>query len=305
MTSTKRVHHDCALTPAAYWALRDDIRYCQYVASAGDPPTTSLELSCTEADGVVTRISAITAVKNPIPYALRGMLGCKQGFTFKITETWQRGAWDADRSMTFSTEPPVMADRISVYGAQWVEALPGGGSRLWFDLTVDCAVKGVGAAVARGIADGSLNAYSQLPARALEYATLRRAATEATEAGDAAGEALSRGATIDGDGGTEAVDDEAAAAGRRTRARLRWRMALMGVRFTRQLELEQSEELRLCDGRVDDARNEGFGPKRHTTYRVATRVRRSSVGWLECRKRYSDFGARSPIRSPTISHDLP
>jgi hypothetical protein len=39
---------------------------------------------------------------------------------------------------------------------------------------------------------------------------------------------------------------------RRLRARLRWRMALMGVRFTRCLELQRTDEHRLCDAKVDD-----------------------------------------------------
>jgi len=80
-----------------------------------------------------------------------------------------------------------------------------------------------------------------------------------------------------GSGATEAARAAAAAAalvaGTSLRARLRWRMALMGVRFTRVLELQRDDDFRLCDARIDDPQTEGFGPSRHTTYRVMTQVR--------------------------------
>jgi hypothetical protein len=40
---------------------------------------------------------------------------------------------------------------------------------------------------------------------------------------------------------------------------------------------------------VDDPKTEGFGPKRHTSYQISTQVRRSGVGWIKCRHRFSDF----------------
>ena len=82
---TKRVEYDCALTPEVYWALRDDNGYDEYVNATNVPPTKAVVLSCTEdAEGNVTRVTSVTAVKNPIPYPLRGMLKCKDGFTFSI-----------------------------------------------------------------------------------------------------------------------------------------------------------------------------------------------------------------------------
>ena len=117
---------------------------------------------------------------------------------------------------------------------------------------------------------------------------------------------------------------DAVAAGLALRARLRWRMALMGVRLTRVLEMQKSDEYRLCDARVDDPRNEGFGTGRHTTYRVTTQVsgiappsmlnmtipslqsvasimgdqlqcilcqqiRQGNHGWMTCRRRFAEF----------------
>ena len=86
--------------------------------------------------------------------------------------------------MAFVTEPPVLSDRISVSGTQWVEAHPdgSGGSRLHFSLSVRCKVRGVGGMVGKGIAEGSLASYRQQPNLALEYVALRRAAADASEA---------------------------------------------------------------------------------------------------------------------------
>ena len=96
------------------------------------------------------------------------MLGCKDGFTFKITEQWRRDECGADCPMTFTTQPAVLAERISVTGRQWVE--PGaseGTSRLFFQLSVSCRIKGVGGAVRKGIEDGTIAAYAELPERAV------------------------------------------------------------------------------------------------------------------------------------------
>ena len=152
---------------------------------AVQPPTHAEVLSQSEEDGVITRVTSMTPVTNPVPYSLRSMLGCKDGFTFKITEQWRRDRHDEAGAMTFVTEPPVMRDRICVSGKQWVEA-HGAGCRLFFELHVTCRVKGVGRMVSKGIVDGSLASYAQLPTLAIEYAALRRAASDAAEAYDRA-----------------------------------------------------------------------------------------------------------------------
>ena len=179
--NVRRVTHDCVLAPLEYWGLREDHGYLTYVAEHSTPPNTHVVLSESEDEsGWITRTSKLTPKKNPVPVALRGMLGCRESFTFTIEERWHRHHCDAAHPLTFVTEPPVLSDRILVSGKQWVEP-HGSGCRLCFELDVTCKVRGAGARLSKGIVDGSFTAYEQLPARALEYVTLRRAASEADQ----------------------------------------------------------------------------------------------------------------------------
>ena len=470
------IYHDCALSPAEFWALRDDGRWPAYVISNDPAPKTLEEVSRTEEGGEVTRVARITTVRNPIPALMRGTLGCKDGFTFTVTEKWRRGEFGKDNPMTFHHDPPVFKDRIKISGQQWVEPHPENatGSRIFFQLNVSVTGRGTATTIAKGIEKGSIAGYALLPARALEYHTLRRAAAGANDAaerltarmtateddeeggardvtpplvgkrvqvrglvgrpelngslgtansfdestgryqvvldtgdglkvlpdnlnavdrddpaslagkrvainglmkrpelnglvgvlglydyeegryqvrieGEAAVEAAAA-ATARGDQASRrdssassrrvssgspsaaptvlqvaikpanlklmtdapppgAADGDAAAsadllaaraaaaqaaavalsAGTSLRARLRWRMALMGVRFTRVLEMQQNDEFRLCDARIDDPQNSGFGTNRHTTYRVATQVRNGRYGWMTVRRRFAEF----------------
>ena len=63
------------------------------------------------------------------------------------------------------------------------------------------------------------------------------------------------------------------------------------------------ESHRQCDVVIGEPRTEGFGPKKHTTYRVSSRVRVASSppdAWVEVRKRYSEFVAlREALNSKT------
>ena len=63
----------------------------------------------------------------------------------------------------------------------------------------------------------------------------------------------------------------------------------MGVRFTRAVELQHSDDYRLCDVCVDEPQSEGTAPRRYTSYRVSSQVRRSGTGWITCRHRFSEF----------------
>lgn len=163
--------HPCAMTGHAYWALRDDDGFDQFTAKA-DGNTHEVVSRVTDEDGFVTRVSKVTALKNPIPKALRKTLGCVDGFAFQITERWWPGACGASTPMIFSTQPAVLPDRISVTGKQWVETTGHSSCRLYFELSVSCRITGVGGAVARGIESGTLAAYASLPERALHYSGL-------------------------------------------------------------------------------------------------------------------------------------
>ena len=297
----RRATCDCAdISPERFWALRDDLEFQRYVAIKSDPPTVPRLVSSTEVDGVTTRVTDIVAMKNPIPYLLRSTLGCKEGFTIRLTESWRRDAYGTEHKCTFISEPPVLPDRISITGCQWVEA-HGTGCRMFFELDVRCTVKGAGATIAKLLSEKTMHAFTETPLRLSEYLAMSRQAADATE----------RASQHSDDGEADTADVRL-----RLRARLRWRMALAYVRFERVLELQKSDEYRLCDVRVGEPRNEGFGPKKHTTYLISTCVRGAANaytgnvtgtglsggggvgvgiggvgGWIECRKRFSDFVA--------------
>jgi hypothetical protein len=177
----QRVSHDCRLTPEAVWAMRDDHGFDVHCATADK--NVHEVLSLVEAgDGTITRRSRITALENPIPPAFRNMLGVGEQFSFEITEVWRRDKYDESSPMRFTTTPAVMADKVDVRGAQWVEA-HGGGSTLFFELDVNVSIFGVGGAVAKGIQEGTVAAYASLPRRLAEYAR-GETATVATSEGD-------------------------------------------------------------------------------------------------------------------------
>jgi hypothetical protein len=104
-----------------------------------------------------------------IPASFRSLLGVGDKFSFKITEQWLSNRFDRDHPLRFKTEPAVLKDRIEVTGSQWVEVGPSGGSRLNFTINVKVRIMGVGGAVAKGIANGTMESYGKLPERAVAY----------------------------------------------------------------------------------------------------------------------------------------
>ncbi len=188
-------------------------------------------MSIEEVDGVITRVSKVTAEVNPIPSSFRGMLGCKEGFSFEITEKWRRDKCDAANPMTFVTKPAVMPSKIDVKGSQWVEPRSDGkGSDLKFQLSVKVKIMGVGGTIAKGISDGTMAAYVALPERALEFAALQKNAQKSSTQS------------------TSSAD----------KSRRRWRLALMYVRFLRSSAGEPDQPRRnsviaLADGALEVA----------------------------------------------------
>ena len=143
------------------------------------------------------------------------MLGCKEGFSFEITEKWRRDKCDAANPMTFVTKPAVMPSKIDVKGSQWVEPRSDGkGSDLKFQLSVKVKIMGVGGTIAKGISDGTMAAYVALPERALEFAALQKNAQKSSTQS------------------TSSAD----------KSRRRWRLALMYVRFFRSASTPREDE---------------------------------------------------------------
>ena len=169
--------YTCKLPLMDYWRLRLDPDWYLYGARLDNNTYEILEEGeSVDDDGevVCTRAARVTAKINPVPESLRGFLGCDK-FSFIMRERWWRDLADEAHPNTFSTEPPVMADRISVNGSAWAEAINEYSCRLHFQINVKVSVFGMGDKIAKTIAAGSNKAYDQVPNRAVDFFKKRAA----------------------------------------------------------------------------------------------------------------------------------
>lgn len=170
---SRSVSHHCGLSAERYWALKEDPEWDAFNDSL-DGNERMIASSTRDADGVRTVSARIQAKENPIPPALRKLLGVGDSFSFTITEQYHPDAFDASHPATFETTPAVLASKIKVGGVHWVEPAGPDACTLFFRLDVNVAVMGVGIKLARGILDGTVDAYSKVAGRAVEYALLPR-----------------------------------------------------------------------------------------------------------------------------------
>jgi hypothetical protein len=307
----REVSVPCQCSPETYWSLRNDHAFDNF--TSGLDGNLHRVVCCSEDDdGLITRVSKVSAIKNPIPPALRGLLGCKDGFSFLITDRWKRNEFGKDCPLTFTTQPAVLADRISVTGTQWVVPEPDGLCRLFFQLSVSVRIKGIGRTVRKGIEEGTIKAYRELPERARQYLALRevegfKESMAMADGGAADRHALlspaaSPASAVAGGGQTKTnslvppslsalttattvpvassqpdrlPDATPLTAEQSTRARHRWHSALVAVH----LRLERAQASfngGAREGRciilVDDPVVEGYGISRHVTFRISSRI---------------------------------
>ena len=129
---------------------------------------------CADAD--ITRVSKVTAIKNPVPSTIRRMLSMGPDFSFRITEQWWRGQHDVEHPLSMVTESPILPDTILVSGSEWLEPAAAGqsGCTICFLLRAQVRVAAVGGTIARGVLDGALKGYANVPRLALEYVEMQR-----------------------------------------------------------------------------------------------------------------------------------
>ena len=135
----------CNLAAEDFWALRMDVGFDLYMADARAGGCEVIELN-ENALGEVHRTTLLTYQENPIPPSLRGMFGAET-FSFKVKARWYKNNFDADHGMTFTSEPPVFADRIKVGGRQWIEPISDCQCRIRQETEVSVKIFGVGGQV--------------------------------------------------------------------------------------------------------------------------------------------------------------
>jgi hypothetical protein len=162
------VSHPCELSAQEYWKLKNDPRWDAYCDSL-DRNERSIQSLEQAGSGWVTSTASVQAKVNPIPVAVRRMLGLGPEFSFTITETWHRELYDAAHAAKFQTTPAVLPSKIKVGGRHWVEDAQPSGCILHFELEIKVGVVGIGTKLAKGIATSTIDAYSLVPSRALEF----------------------------------------------------------------------------------------------------------------------------------------
>ena len=144
MVKTVKASNICNLSAEEFWWLRMDVGFDLYMANARDGGCEVLELN--EGTEKVERVTLLTYQENPIPPSLRGMLGATE-FSFKVKAHWHKHKYDAEHGMTFTSEPPVFADRIKVGGRQWLEVVGPRQCRIQQQTNVSVKIFGVGGQV--------------------------------------------------------------------------------------------------------------------------------------------------------------
>ena len=136
--SGNTLKHSCTMAAGDFWRLRDNASFEAFAASKGGNVHEILSYTERKVDGLthVTRVSRVRATSNPVPKALRGMLGCGDDFGFEQTETYVRERCDRDHPLIMRAKPAILADRITVTGTQWVESTGDTSCDLCFELQV-------------------------------------------------------------------------------------------------------------------------------------------------------------------------
>ena len=122
---------------------------------------------------MVVRSHQLKAKVNPIPKALRGMLGSDE-FKVVVQAQWYRLRYSFEDAMSLTVRPPVMPDRIKIRGWQWAERVDDHNCNLCtkMEISVKIPAPGVGGQVEKGTANGMKGAYADQPRRVITYLSL-------------------------------------------------------------------------------------------------------------------------------------
>ena len=178
--------HPCACSAEEFWGLREDPGWDQYNAELDGQDFTTLKKEViTEPNTgaeMVIRSHQLRAKVNPIPKALRSMLGSDE-FKVVVQAQWYRLAYSWEDAMTLSVRPPVFPDRITIKGWQWTERIDEHNCNLCtkMEISVKIPGPGVGSQVEKGTLNGMKKAYADQPRRVLAYLAERKASGRAYE----------------------------------------------------------------------------------------------------------------------------
>ena len=161
----------CNTSAADFWSLRSDRAYDEWFAQLDGQVSSLIKNEVRKTDEELTLVQRTVKLQfkqNPVPHFLRKKFGLNE-FAFLIQSAFHKEAWDEAHPYTYSTEFPVLTDRIHVEGAQWVEELSEDQCRLHARVRISVQLKGLGPQIEKQIEKGVRSAYTELPERACDY----------------------------------------------------------------------------------------------------------------------------------------
>ena len=172
---------DVELPVDTFWELQELAAFARFTAFNANQVYEVLEESeAPDENGetVVSRVTRLTAINNPVPKSFRSMLGSDE-FSYKRTDRWYKGKWDAAHKLTFTVEPPVFPDKIKIEGASWAEAATDATGRVFFTVSVRASIFGIGGRIESEVQGKTANGLNSIPRQILEFAALRKQQPEA------------------------------------------------------------------------------------------------------------------------------
>lgn len=190
----------CKMSAEEFWALRMDLGFDQFQADERNGGFKVLENVVV--DGRVSRTTVLTFKENPIPPRFRSYLGADE-FSFKVRAKWHETMYDEKNRMSYTSEPPVMKDKITVSGEQWVEPISDMQCRVVQTASIGVAIFGLGSSVEDSLIKQTEQSSGQLPQVAEKYLAVLKARKEAEAA--LAAELLAEDAVATGAASEEVV----------------------------------------------------------------------------------------------------
>ena len=190
----------CKMSAEEFWALRMDLGFDQFQADERNGGFKLLENVIV--DGRVSRTTVLTFKENPIPPRFRSYLGADE-FSFKVRAKWHETKYDEKNRMSYTSEPPVMKDKITVSGEQWVEPISDMQCRVVQTATIGVAIFGLGSSVEDSLIKQTEQSSGQLPQVAEKYLAVLKSRKEAEAA--LAAELLAEDAVATGAASEEVV----------------------------------------------------------------------------------------------------
>jgi hypothetical protein len=169
----------CACSVEEFWGLREDPEWDHYNAELDGQIFTTLnkEEVVDPKNGAVkvVRSHRLKAKSNPIPKPIRAILGTDE-FVVRVHAQWFKLKYSHEDAMTLTVLPPVLSERIKIFGEQWAERVDDNNCMLCTSMQISCKIPGpgIGFQVEKGTEKGMKGAYADQPRRVLTFLAERR-----------------------------------------------------------------------------------------------------------------------------------